>query len=190
MNARAELLHSNVYLLFQDQKRVTDLFADWTASETVQRCNSVTSVLTSVLRHLQRDLDRIFVLRQAYSVPAVPEAGSADGSEGNETTNGTVPLPPRSVEDGTSPPPSLAGILLGGYRALGELESRYESAYCVATALDERPLANVARYSLEDLRGRQKELIGLWPHVMTHRRDAPFHASGDARGRSPRPRRR
>ncbi|PQJ35262.1 hypothetical protein BSZ35_12225 [Salinibacter sp. 10B] len=166
MTSRSELLQSSVRLLYQNQKRVTEAFRDWTANENVQSHESVRPVIGSVLRHLQRDLDRMYVLVQSYSSAAAPKRTvSGSGAKRNGTTNEADPF--FTVEGGIEPSvPNLAEVLSQGYQALEELSTRYASVYSLATALTEPPIANVARANLAGLRSHLSTLIGVWPLVM------------------------
>lgn len=138
MIPRSELLHSSVRLLYQDQQHVTDAFAGWAANEHVRRHESVRPVVTAVLCHLQRDLDRIYVLVQSYPPLRTTERnGPAAGSE-------AAGLAPRSLPSSRGrrkefPTPSLGEILRRSCRALDELSVRYASVYFVATVLAEPP---------------------------------------------------
>ena len=171
MTSRSELLQSSIRLLYQNQKRVTEAFRDWTANENVQSHESVRPVITSVLRHLQRDLDRMYVLVQSYSSAAARERTvSGDEPDRNGITRDADTH--STVEAGIGAPPPLTEILPQGYQALEELSTRYASVYSLATALTEPPIANVARANLAGLRSHLSTLIGVWPLVMARSVDA------------------
>ena len=153
MTSRPNLLRSGLQLLIQDQMRVTDAFYEW-KENGVPSTASVAPVVASTYRRLKRDLDRLFVLSESYGID--------DEFDWNDRTS--VP----ASEEHSSPhasrlpsvAPTIAEVLQEGYEALERLSTRYASVYCMATAVMEPAVANVAHSNLKDTRDLASEVMG------------------------------
>lgn len=156
MTSRPNLLRSGLQLLIQDQKRVTAAFRKWNEDD-VPSTASVGPVVASVYRRLQRDLDRLFVLAESYDIDDDPDQSgqesvpaSDDSNEQSSAHNSHLP----------AVTPTVAEVLQEGYEALERLSTRYASVYCMATAVMEPAVANVAHSNLKGTRNLASELMG------------------------------
>jgi hypothetical protein len=109
-----------------------------------------------VYRRLQRDLDRLYVLAESYDIEDELEQSDGDSK----------PVPDDSEDQSSSDPrlpavqPTVAEILQKGYESLERLSTRYASVYCMATAVMEPEVANVAHSNLKGTRDLASELMG------------------------------
>ncbi len=156
MTSRSTLIRSGLHLLIQDQKRVTAAFKKWNESG-VSSTASVAPIITSVCRRLQRDLDRLFVLAESYDIEDEPERRDRTSAPARDD-----PDDQSSPSDSHLPAvtPTAAEVLQEGYESLEQLSTRYASVYCMATAVMEPAVANIAQSNLEGTRNLASELMG------------------------------
>lgn len=156
MTSRSALIRSGLQLLIQDQKRVTTAFKRW-KENGVSSTASVAPIIASVYRRLQRDLDRLFVLAESYNIEDEPEGRDGDSAPACNDSDDQASAPKSRLPAVT---PSVAEVLQEGYESLEQLSTRYASVYCMATAVMEPSVANVAQSNLEGTRNLASELMG------------------------------
>lgn len=155
MTSRPRILRSGLQLLIQDQKHVTAAFQKWSENE-LPSTGSIRSVVASVYRCLQRDLDRLYLLAESYDLEDDPEQSAPDAIPAPVEAEGQAPS-----DDRLQAVPSTVGeILQEGYEYLERLSTRYASVYCMASAVMEPAVANVTYSNLKGTRDLASDLMG------------------------------